>query len=117
MEVADSPRKHVAQPPPPIPRWARLSGPLDPQHDPSFLTGAWVAPLDAWLRQNPGWSGVWRQRLALNAAASTMRFLGRREDAFALRDLWHLRREGDALDPAGQVFSGWILCGRSGRDP
>jgi len=38
------------------------------------------AALDAVVRSEAAFAGVWRQRLALMAAATTLRLIGRRED-------------------------------------
>src|SRR5690606_6936765 len=61
----------------------------------------------------PEWSGAWRHRLALKAAAASMRLAGRSEDETALRDAWLLRQSGDEPGPAGNVLAGWRrLAGR-----
>uniref|UniRef100_UPI00313CAE17 DUF1403 family protein n=1 Tax=Mesorhizobium sp. L-8-10 TaxID=2744523 RepID=UPI00313CAE17 len=58
-------------------------------------------------RAQPAWAGAWRQRLALNCAAASMRLAGRAEDAAALRDTWHLRPAGADPGPAGAIFGAW----------
>lgn len=75
--------------------------------DAAFLAGAGIAALDAMVRENPPWSGVWRQRLALKAAAASVRAAGRREDACMLRDAYYLRRPGDDAGPAGRILVLW----------
>lgn len=55
----------------------------------------------------PAWSGVFRQRLALQAAATSLRLIGRREDQNQLRDVQLLRRPGDDPGPAGRVLLAW----------
>jgi Protein of unknown function (DUF1403) len=77
----------------------------------AFLAGASLGALDAILRLAPLWAGVWRRRLALQAAAGSMELLGRREDEAALRDAWMLRRPGDDPGPAGRVLAAWRELG------
>jgi hypothetical protein len=45
-----------------------------------FLAGASLAALDPINHDNPLWAGVWRQRLALQAAAGSLLLIGSRED-------------------------------------
>jgi len=96
---------------PRAPAWAR-PGHRAPAGDgaaleAAFLAGAGLGALDAFLRLAPPWAGVWRRRLALQAAAASMRLIGRREDEAALRDAWALRRPGDDPGPAGRVLGAW----------
>jgi hypothetical protein len=74
----------------------------------AFLAGAGLALLDARVRAEPPFTGVWRQRLALEAAAASARILRRGEDEAMLRDAFYLRR-GDADDPgpAGRILVAW----------
>ncbi|GAU86922.1 hypothetical protein BIWAKO_06870 [Bosea sp. BIWAKO-01] len=79
-----------------------------------FQAGASLAALDPIARDTPAWSGVFRQRLALQAAATSLRLIGRREDLGQLRDAQLLRRPGDDPGPAGRVLLAWRqLAGRS----
>ncbi|WP_352592393.1 DUF1403 family protein [Mesorhizobium sp. M0633] len=75
--------------------------------DAAFHAGAALASLDVLARAQASWAGAWRQRLALNCAAASMRLAGRAEDAAALRDAWHLRPVGVDPGPAGAVFDAW----------
>jgi hypothetical protein len=75
--------------------------------DAVFLAGANLAALDPILRESPDWAGVWRQRLALQAATASLRLIGRREDQNQLRDAHLLRRPGDDPGPAGRVLLAW----------
>ena len=78
-----------------------------PALDAAFLAGAGLGALDACLRLAPPWAGVWRNRLALTAAAASMRLIGRREDEAALRDDLALRRPADDPGPAGRALVVW----------
>ena len=66
--------------PPPFPAWARAFRAPETDAEAAFLAGAALSRLDAIVRQNPPWAGVWRQRLALSAAAASVRRAGRTED-------------------------------------
>jgi hypothetical protein len=82
--------------------------------DAGYLAGAALNSLDNLVRGEPVWSGVWRQRLALKAAAAAARLLGRKEEAGALRDAHFFRAPGDDPGPAGNLLLAWRrLAGRS----
>jgi hypothetical protein len=115
MIRAESTVLTIAVATPRTPAWAR-PGALAPASEgaaleAAFLAGASLGALDAFLRLAPPWAGVWRQRLALQAAAASMRLIGRREDEAALRDAWALRRSGDDPGPAGRVLAAWRELG------
>src|SRR5271157_3292295 len=55
-----------------FPAWARPKNPPESEAEAAFLAGAALARLDAIVRQNPPWAGVWRRRLALSAAAGVL---------------------------------------------
>jgi len=56
----------------------------------------------------PPLAGIWRNRLALTAAAAAgVRLIGRREDEAALRDALALRRPADDPGPAGRALVAW----------
>src|SRR5271166_1365895 len=80
--------------PPPFPAWARPVNTPETEAEAAFLAGAGLARLDPIVRQNPPWAGVWRRRLAVRAAAASVRRAGRTEDDAALRDAFHLSRPG-----------------------
>lgn len=112
MIRADSNALKTAMTTPRAPVWGRpgdraRAGDDDAALEAAFLAGAGLGALDAFLRLAPPWAGVWRRRLALQAAAASMRLLGRREDEAALRDAWALRRPGDDPGPAGRVLGAW----------
>ena len=90
-----------------FPPWARALNPPDSDAEAAFLAGAALARLDAIVRENPPWAGVFRQRLALCAAAMSVARAGRAEDQTALRDAFHLRRPGADPGPAGQRLLAW----------
>ncbi|HKN30317.1 MAG TPA: DUF1403 family protein [Roseiarcus sp.] len=90
--------------PPPFPAWARAVKAPETEAEAAFLAGAALARLDAIVRENPPWAGVWRRRLALSAAAASVRRAGRTEDEAALRDAFHLSRPGGDPGPAGKFL-------------
>src|SRR5271169_5213058 len=92
--------------PPPFPAWARAANAPESDAEAAFLAGAALARLDTIVKENPPWTGVWRKRLALSAAASVLR-AGRAEDEAALRDAFHLTRPGADPGPAGQRLLAW----------
>ena len=51
--------------PPPFPAWARPVNAPETEAEAAFLAGAALARLDAIVRENPPWAGVFRRRLAL----------------------------------------------------
>lgn len=78
------------------------------------MAGGALNALDNLVQAEPEWSGAWRYRLALKAAAAGMTLIGRTEDEAALRDAWLLRQPGDEPGPAGNVLAGWRrLAGRA----
>lgn len=91
--------------PPVIPSWATAES--DGLIGAAFAAGAGLNSIDSILRADPAWIGVWRQRLALRCAGVAVRLAGRGEDEAALRDAFVLRRAGDDLGPAGNVFMAW----------
>src|SRR5271166_1485333 len=97
------------------PAWARLSGSFrdHSEADALYFAGAALSALDSVAKSDPPWAGVWRRRLALKSAAAVVRnLLNRREDEAALRDAIALARPGEALGPAGRVYSAFrILAG------
>ena len=90
--------------PPLFPAWARAVNAPETEAEAAFLAGAALSRLDAIVRENPPWAGVWRQRLALSAAAASVRRAGRAEDEAALRDAFHLSRPGGDPGPAGKFL-------------
>ncbi|APH74977.1 hypothetical protein BSQ44_25875 (plasmid) [Aquibium oceanicum] len=102
----------------PVPAWLRRAVPdaqslagkgVEPNalEDVALAAGAAIGALDAVVRRQERWSGAWRQRLALAAAAVTTKQAGRAEDEGQLRDAILLTRPGDDVGPAGRMFSGW----------
>src|SRR5271166_974526 len=90
-----------------VPAWARAVNAPETEAETAFLAGAALARLDAIVRQNPPWTGVFRRRLALSAAAANVRRAGRTEDEAALRDAFHLSRPGNDPGPAGKLLLAW----------
>lgn len=99
---------------PRVPAWAVPSAPVGGDAEAAYMAGAALSSLDGLVRSGAPWLGAWRQRLALKAAAATVKLLRRTEDEAALRDAWYLRRPGDDPGPAGNVLSAWrSLAGRT----
>jgi hypothetical protein len=91
--------------PPPL-GWAVAGRVADPEAA-AFRAGAALAHLQG-VRTQPGFPlALWRDRLALEAAATTVRFSGRLEGLAELRDALHLARPGDPLGPAGEIGQAW----------
>ena len=109
LDSADSPGIPAVAPvsPAPLPAWARPAKPPETEAEAAFLAGAALARLDAIVRADPPWFGVWRQRLALGAAAASVARSGRGEDEPALRDVFHLTRPGADPGPAGRRLVAW----------
>jgi uncharacterized protein DUF1403 len=100
-----------------FPAWARALHPPETEAEAGFLAGAALARLDAVVRETPPWAGAWRQRLALRAAAASVRRAGRSEDEPALRDALHLTRSGADPGPAGRRLLAWraLAAGPTGQ--
>jgi hypothetical protein len=79
----------------------------DSEADAAFLAGAALGRLDAIVRANPPWSGVFRRRLALAAATAGVSSNGRSDDEAVLRDAFHLTRPGADPGPAGRHGLAW----------
>ncbi|WP_341989639.1 DUF1403 family protein [Azorhizobium sp. AG788] len=94
-------------PVPTVPGWALPRGVVSDDGEAAFLVGAALNALDNLVRADPPWAGVWRQRLALSAAAAAVRRAGRTEDEAALRDAWYLCQPGDDPGPAGRILAAW----------
>lgn len=96
-------------PPParPCPAWARPKHQAYDDVDSAFLAGAGLATLDAVVRRESSYGGVWRQRLALTAAVASVKMLGRTEGESLIRDSWLLRRPDADPGPAGRAYAGW----------
>jgi hypothetical protein len=100
-----------------FPAWARLKAMSNQQlDDAAFYAGAGLSSLEQIVRRSPAWIGVWRQRLALTAAAASMRMIGRSEGETDLRDAWLLRRPGDDAGPAGRVLLLWRRLAQRSTD-
>ena len=101
---------------PKVPAWARPRGEIQRDVDAAYVAGAALNSLDNLVRTEPSWAGVWRQRLALKAAAAATRLLGRKEEEGALRDAHFFRAPGDDPGPAGNLLLAWRrLASRSTR--
>jgi len=119
LDRADSPGIQAVAPvsTAPLPAWARPEYPPKTEAEAAFLAGAALVRLDALVRADPPWFGVWRNRLALGAAAASVARAGRGEDAAALRDTFHLTRPGADPGPAGCRLRAWrgLTAGSSAR--
>lgn len=104
----------VTLPVPRVPAWATPRARIEDPVEAAFMAGSALNALDNIVQAEPDWSGAWRHRLALKAAAACMTLIGRSEDEAALRDAWLLRQPGDEAGPAGNVLAAWRrLAGRS----
>src|SRR5271166_3981768 len=114
LDRADSPGIHSLPTALPVafPAWARPKNPPESEAEAAFLAGAALSRLDAVVRENPPWAGVFRQRLALSAAAASVARAGRAEDEAALRDALHLSRPGGDPGPGGRFLVASLELGR-----
>ena len=97
---------HPAPSWPAPPSWAVTGRAADPE-EAAFRAGTALAHLHG-VRTQPGLTlALWRDRLALEAAAATVRVSGRSEGLVELRDALHLGRPGDPLGPAGEIGQVW----------
>lgn len=71
----------------------------------AFTAGAALHALDQILRSEAPFDGVWRMRIALDAAIAASRLLRDRSDAAELRDTLHLTRAGDEPGAAGRAHA------------
>jgi Protein of unknown function (DUF1403) len=100
----------LSQTPLPFPLWARpdrsAAGPDDPASA-SFQAGAGLALIGLVLSTGGPAIGVWLDRLALSAAASSLAAAGRLEDESQIRDARQLTRPGDDPGPPGRIYALW----------
>ena len=96
-----------------LPRWITAATSEDIETV-AFCCGAALALLDEVLRGSgprlP--AALWRDRLALNASAACLKVEGRAESVSEIRDAICLARPGDALGPAGDMFTKWRRLAR-----
>jgi hypothetical protein len=91
----------------PLPGWARPKAETFESVDAAFLAGAGLAALDACVRAEAPFAGLWRNRLALRAAVAHARLAGRREGEGELRDGLALGASDAASGPGGGILKGW----------
>ena len=111
-----APRIHVVEERvtlPPFPAWARVEAIGGDPGEAAFLAGAALAILNARVRADAVFAGVWRQRLALKAAAASTRIARRGEHEAMLRDAFYLRHGGADPGPAGRILLAWRSLDRS----
>ena len=114
MNRQAAPASNSTIPVPRVPAWAVPRGPVEGDVEAAYMAGSALNSLDNLVRSDAPWLGSWRHRLALKAAAATVKLMRRTEDESALRDAWFLRQPGDAFGPAGSVLLAWRkLAGRS----
>jgi len=97
-----------------FPVWARAKEAPVELEEAAFIAGAALASLNSFARitgDNPPMQ-LWRQRLALLAAAEIVQRQGRREDEAELRDSCYLTKAGDDPGPAGHILADWRQLGR-----
>lgn len=89
-----------------LPDWLRGAS-RETVDEAAFSAGAALALLDQ-AQRNPGLpQALWRDRLALAAAAQSARIAGRPEGEAAIRDVLCLLRPGEAPGPAGEIALTW----------
>jgi Protein of unknown function (DUF1403) len=106
----------------PFPSWARTPAPTGlaagtasatAAAEAAFTAGAALAALSTRVHAAAPWSGVWRCRLALKAAAASARMARRGEDEPLLRDSLVLCPTGGDPGPAGRLLLAWRELDRS----
>jgi hypothetical protein len=75
--------------------------------DKAFVSGCVLSILNNVVKLNDVPQALWRDRLALRAAAHHRRITGRIEDERAIRDEMSLLRAGERLGPAGEIGLIW----------
>lgn len=90
----------------PLPPWV-AARPDDGPEDAAFRAGAALAALDHLTTHPAVPQALWRQRLAVAAAETAVRLIGRRDSAASLRDAVHLTRPGDNPGPGGALLLQW----------
>ena len=103
----------------PFPGWARhdTSPAAPPGEDilaeAAFTAGAALAALSSRVHAAAPWSGAWRRRLALKAAAASVKNARRGEDELLLRDSFVLCPAGGDPGPGGRMLLAWRELDRS----
>jgi len=103
----------------PFPGWARHDTPpaappgKDLLAEAAFTAGAALAALSSRVHAAAPWSGVWRRRLALKAAAASVKNARRGEDELLLRDSFVLCPAGGDPGPGGRMLLAWRELDRS----
>ncbi len=92
---------------PQLPRWI-MTATAETLEAAAFRSGAALAHLHLVTGNSTVPQALWRARLALSAAESCVRIMGRREGVVALRDAVHLIRPGDSPGPAGEILRQWF---------
>lgn len=98
-------------PPAALPRWIRQAAGRDDVESSVFSCAAALAALDPAARTQDPVDALWRQRLALSAAAAIAALEGRPDREAQLRDAVAFRRPGDDPGPAGRMLIGWRALG------
>ena len=73
----------------------------------AFAAGAALAMLDARVRAEPVFASLWRRRMALDAASSSLHANGRPADKAALRDALAFTSNSSDPGPAGRAYRAW----------
>jgi hypothetical protein len=97
----------------PFPGWARHDTSPADLAEAAFSAGAALAALDTRIHAAAPWSGAWRRRLALKAAAASVKNARRGEDELLLRDAFFLCPAGGDPGPAGRLLLAWRELDRS----
>ncbi|MFU8899608.1 MAG: DUF1403 family protein [Roseinatronobacter sp.] len=92
-----------------LPGWLARR-PLETLEEGAFASGAALALLERAQANGAAPQALWRARLALGAAAQSVRLSGRSEPEAALRDIICLLRPGEQPGPAGAIAQAWRLA-------
>lgn len=92
-----------------LPKWVVVPRPAETLEEAGFACGSALAVLHVML-SDPGRAvpaDLLRSRLALRAAAASLKLEGRGQTEADIRDAYHLAALGDAMGPAGDMLSFW----------
>jgi hypothetical protein len=99
--------------PPVVPGWTRLGDMVPDAEQTAFHTGGAFALLHIRVMADAPFAQLWRRRLALKAAAASVRMARRGEHEEMLRDAFFLRTGSEDPGPAGRLLVAWRSLERS----
>ena len=95
-----------------MPQWVTTTPGKSTDHV-AFMSGAAMATLHFAISTPTDHNALFRQRLALRAAARCAQNFGLAADAAQMRDEVHLARPGEALGPGGALFARYAQAVRT----